>query len=162
MARTGAGAVRGWKPSDRPAVRALVHAWLTHSYDCAGDLVPDDHNTEAFTDLGYTYTTAGEPTLLVTGPDGAIVGMTIWGPVATPLHMRARTCHAIATYVVPAFRRHQAATTLYRAAAAMARVQRYERVDSIALDEPGEKALRRAGFAREGVLVRRHLAALAA
>lgn len=149
------GTIRGWLAGDRPIVRPLIQAYLMHAWGLGGDLIVDDHNVDAVTDLGFSWSGLGEPTLLMTDPVGKIMGCTVWGPVASPLHYRDRVCHAIATFVQPAYRKKRVATELYRTAAEVARGRGYQRIDSVALDTPGQKALEAVGFLPIGGLILR-------
>jgi GNAT superfamily N-acetyltransferase len=135
----GAIAITPWEATDRAVLEPLVRDYLATD----GDFLPDDHNVGAFTDLGMQWAEAGEP-CLVAREDGEIVGFTLWGPVRSPLHLKAKICHGLIHYVLPSHRRRRVATELAARAYAMARTKGYQRVDAIA------NATSHAVFARVG------------
>jgi len=148
--------IRPWRVGDRDRIRELMREHLDEVDGGAGDFIPDDHNVNAMTDLGLTWAEAGEPSL-VACKNGVPVGFVLAGPIVSPLHLRDRLLHYLASHVCRKERGHRLSNLLNERLSAMAEAAGYDRIETVVFDQRAWRSLQAADFEIRGYLVRKRL-----
>lgn len=143
-------ALHPWCMTDADALRPMILACLTETYEAGADFVPDQHNVELLLKIGMQWAAAGEPTLIAFEDAVQPVGYCLWGGSDVVFHTRHRICAGLGTFVIPSHRRQHVAVILRTAAAEIARERGYQVVDGEVYSEAGLRSSIAAGFVVSG------------
>lgn len=131
---------------------------LKETAEVGSDFAPTERNAATFFKLGLGWSLQGEPSLVAVDDEGAILGYTLWGPLASPeLDYLSQSCAGLGTYVLPVARRFGVSHDLRNAAFQVAKAQGYSRILGTTYDRRGLNSVLKLGFVPCGELVEKKL-----